>query len=48
MVMRPFYLMPGVVIGKNSVVAAGAVVAKPFPFSRVLIGGIPAAEIKKI
>ena len=41
-------LLPGVVIGKNSVVAAGAVVTKPFPFSRVLIGGIPASEIKKI
>ncbi|HBJ09761.1 MAG TPA: acyltransferase, partial [Coprobacter fastidiosus] len=30
------------------VVTAGAVVTKPFPFSRVLIGGIPASEIKKI
>ena len=40
-------LLPGVVIGKNSVVAAGAVVTKPFPVSRVLIGGIPATEIKK-
>lgn len=41
-------LLPGVVIGKNSVVAAGALVAKSFPVSRILIGGIPAIEIKKI
>mgnify|MGYP000356396697 CR=1 FL=1 len=35
------------VIGKNSIVAAGAVVSGDFP-SNVLIGGIPARIIKKI
>lgn len=39
-------ILPGVTIGDKCVVAAGAVVAKPFIEDKVLIAGIP-AKIKK-
>ena len=40
-------ILPGVTIGKNSVVAAGAVVTKDVPANTV-VAGIPAKVIKKI
>ena len=40
-------IMPGVTIGENSVVAAGAVVTKDVP-DNTIVGGIPAKIIKKL
>lgn len=40
-------IMPGVRIGKNSIVAAGSVVTKSFPEGSV-IAGVPAKRIKSI
>ncbi|MFC2116438.1 acyltransferase [Bacteroidota bacterium] len=40
-------ILPGVTIGENSVIAAGAVVTKDIP-DRVIAGGIPAKVIKEI
>ena len=40
-------ILPGVTIGDNSVVAAGAVVTKDVPVNRV-VGGVPAKVIKSI
>lgn len=40
-------ILPGVTIGENSIVAAGAVVNKDVP-SNVIVGGVPAKTIKKI
>ncbi len=40
-------VMPGVTIGENAVVAAGAVVTKDVPENTV-VGGVPARTIKKI
>lgn len=40
-------ILPGVTIGENSVVAAGAVVSKDVPANTV-VGGIPAKFIKQI
>ena len=40
-------ILPGVTIGKNSVVAAGAVVSKDVP-DNTIVGGIPAKIIKEI
>ncbi|HXR84429.1 MAG TPA: sugar O-acetyltransferase [Hanamia sp.] len=40
-------ILPGVTIGENSVVAAGAVVTKDVP-DNVIIGGVPAKIIKSI
>ena len=40
-------ILPGVTLGDNVVVAAGAVVTKPFP-DNVVIGGNPAKIIKKV
>ena len=40
-------ILPGVEIGENSVIAAGAVVTKDIP-ENVVAGGIPAKIIKKI
>ena len=40
-------ILPGVTIGKNSVVAAGAVVSKDVP-DNTIVGGVPAKLIKAI
>ena len=40
-------ILPGVTVGENSVVAAGAVVTKDVPANTV-VGGVPAKVIKKI
>lgn len=40
-------ILPGVTIGENAVVAAGAVVSKNVP-SNTVVGGIPAKSIKSI
>ena len=40
-------ILPGVTIGENAVVAAGAVVSKDVPANTV-VGGIPAKHIKNI
>lgn len=40
-------ILPGVTIGENAVVAAGAVVAKDIPANTV-VGGVPAKEIRKL
>ena len=40
-------ILPGVTIGENSIVAAGAVVSKNVP-DNVIVGGIPAKIIKTI
>lgn len=40
-------VLPGVTIGENSIVAAGAVVTKDVP-ANVIVGGTPAKVIKKI
>jgi len=40
-------ILPGVTIGENAVVAAGAVVSKDVP-DNVVVGGIPAKIIKEI
>lgn len=40
-------ILPGVTIGENAVVAAGAVVSKDVP-DNVIVGGIPAKIIKSI
>lgn len=40
-------LLPGVTVGENSIVAAGAVVTKNIP-DNVIVGGVPAKIIKRI
>jgi acetyltransferase-like isoleucine patch superfamily enzyme len=40
-------ILPGVTIGENSVVAAGAVVTKDVP-PNTIVGGVPAKVIKTI
>ena len=40
-------ILPGVKIGKESIIAAGSVVTKNIP-QRILVGGVPAKKIKKI
>ncbi len=40
-------ILPGVTVGENSVVAAGAVVSKDVPANSI-VGGVPAKIIKKI
>ena len=40
-------ILPGVTIGENSIVAAGAVVSKNVP-SNTIVGGVPAKHIKNI
>ena len=40
-------ILKGVTIGKNSIIASGAVVTKSVP-DNTIVGGIPAKEIKKI
>ena len=41
-------ILPGVQLGDNTVVAAGAVVTKSFEEGNCIIGGVPAKVIKKI
>lgn len=41
-------ILPGVILGEHTVVAANAVVNKSFPEGYVILGGIPAKIIKKI
>ena len=43
---RNVIVMPGVTIGKGSIVAAGAVVTKDVP-EYVIVGGVPAKVLKK-
>ena len=40
-------ILPGVTVGENSIIAAGAVVSKDVP-NNVIVGGIPAKIIKAI
>lgn len=40
-------ILPGVTIGENSIVAAGAVVSTSVP-DNTIVGGIPAKMIKEI
>ncbi|MCU7549563.1 hypothetical protein OCK74_10585 [Chitinophagaceae bacterium LB-8] len=40
-------ILPGVTIGENAVVAAGAVVSKDVP-ANTIVGGVPAKIIKSI
>jgi acetyltransferase-like isoleucine patch superfamily enzyme len=40
-------ILPGVTIGENSIIAAGAVITKDIP-ENVIAGGVPAKIIKKI
>ena len=40
-------ILPGVTIGENAVIAAGAVVTKDIP-ENVIAGGVPAKVIKKV
>ena len=40
-------IMPGVIVGSNSIIAAGAVVTKDV-IEKVLVGGVPADIIKKL
>ncbi len=40
-------LLPGVTVGKNAVVAAGAVVSRDVP-PDTMVGGVPAKPIKKL
>jgi len=40
-------ILPGITIGKNSIVAAGAVVSKDVP-DNTIVGGIPAKTLKSI
>ena len=39
-------ILPGVVLGESTIVAAGAVVTKSFPQGKVVLAGIPAKIIK--
>lgn len=41
-------ILPGVELGKNTIVAAGAVVSRSFPEGYCVIGGIPAKKIKDL
>ena len=41
-------ILPGVVLGANTTVAAGAVVSRSFPQGNVVIGGIPARIIREL
>lgn len=41
-------ILPGVILGDHTIVAAGAVVTKSFPDGNVIIGGVPAKIIKSI
>ncbi len=40
-------LLPGVEIGENAIVAAGAVVSKPVP-AGTIVGGVPAVALREL
>jgi len=40
-------VMPGVILGNDTVVAAGSIVTKSFEDGAVIIGGVPAKILKK-
>ncbi|MGF6348662.1 DapH/DapD/GlmU-related protein [Variovorax sp. W2I14] len=41
-------VLPGVVLGPKTIVAAGAVVTKSFPEGNSVIGGVPAKLLKRL
>lgn len=41
-------ILPGVELGSNTIVAAGAVVTKSFPQGKVVLAGVPAKIVKEI
>ena len=41
-------ILPGVTLGENTVVAAGAAVTKSFPEGHCVVGGVPAKVLKRI
>jgi acetyltransferase-like isoleucine patch superfamily enzyme len=41
-------ILPGVLLGEHTIVAAGAVVTKSFPDGNQLLAGVPAKMIKKL
>jgi len=41
-------ILPGVILGKNTVVGAGAVVTKSFEHGNCIIGGVPAKKIRDL
>ncbi len=41
-------ILPGVELGRNTVVGAGSVVTKSFPDGNCVIGGVPAKQIKRL
>jgi hypothetical protein len=41
-------VLPGVILGNRTIVAAGAVVVRSFPEGNIVIGGIPARELKRL
>ncbi|WP_336012437.1 DapH/DapD/GlmU-related protein [Acinetobacter calcoaceticus] len=41
-------ILPGVILGKNTVVAAGSVVNKSFSEGNVIVGGTPAKVLKEL
>lgn len=41
-------ILPGVILGENTVVAAGAVVTKSFPQGHCIVGGVPAKIIRSL
>ncbi|EOJ3081127.1 DapH/DapD/GlmU-related protein, partial [Acinetobacter baumannii] len=41
-------ILPGVVLGNGTIVAAGAVVTKSFKQGNIVIAGVPAKIIKEI
>nr|WP_211204390.1 DapH/DapD/GlmU-related protein [Thermovirga lienii] len=41
-------ILPGVILGNQTIVAAGSVVTKSFPGGKCVIGGVPAKLIKEL
>lgn len=41
-------ILPGVILGDNTIVASGSVVTKSFPEGNCIIGGVPAKKIKDL